>query len=187
VKLSIFLITSIFVGRLYLSIEIPIIHNLREESMNKHNLMKKMASIATELDYAGFTKEAKTVDQIFLKLSMEDMPEMNEFQLAEGDYGYGKNQEHQEKFFNAKDKLRNKLKDMASTMGILSEDGYISPRTFDSREEAEGAMKIIRMLDEYSSDPRLSGSYRYRIVESPNGFEISEKQSLTPWADDPLN
>ncbi len=30
--------------------------------MNKHNLMKKIASVATELDYAGLTKEANEYD-----------------------------------------------------------------------------------------------------------------------------
>jgi len=37
--------------------------------MNKHNLMRKIASVATELDYAGLTKEAKTMDSILLKLA----------------------------------------------------------------------------------------------------------------------
>ena len=37
--------------------------------MNKHNLMRKIASVATELDYVGLTKEAKTMDLMLLKLA----------------------------------------------------------------------------------------------------------------------
>jgi hypothetical protein len=37
--------------------------------MNKYNLMKKLASIATELDSAGFNVEAKTIDTIFVKIA----------------------------------------------------------------------------------------------------------------------
>ncbi len=37
--------------------------------MNKHNLMRKIASVATELDYVGLTKEAKKMDLMLLKLA----------------------------------------------------------------------------------------------------------------------
>ena len=37
--------------------------------MNKHNLLKRIASVATELDVKGFTKEAKNMDLILLKLA----------------------------------------------------------------------------------------------------------------------
>ena len=37
--------------------------------MNKHNLLKRIASVATELDQSGFTKEAKNMDLILLKLA----------------------------------------------------------------------------------------------------------------------
>ena len=37
--------------------------------MNKHNLLKRIASVATELDQSGFTKEAKSLDLILLKLA----------------------------------------------------------------------------------------------------------------------
>jgi len=37
--------------------------------MNKHNLLKRIASVATELDVKGFTKEAKSLDLILLKLA----------------------------------------------------------------------------------------------------------------------
>ena len=40
--------------------------------MNKHNLMKKMASIATELDQAGFEKEANKIDLMMLKMAEFD-------------------------------------------------------------------------------------------------------------------
>ena len=40
--------------------------------MNK-NLLKRIASVATELDMKGFTKEAKTVDLMLLKLAQEGM------------------------------------------------------------------------------------------------------------------
>lgn len=41
--------------------------------MNKHNLMKKMASIATELDQAGFEKEANKIDLMMLKMAEFDI------------------------------------------------------------------------------------------------------------------
>ena len=41
--------------------------------MNKHNLLKKIASVATELDMKGFTKEAKHLDVMLLKLASENM------------------------------------------------------------------------------------------------------------------
>ena len=37
--------------------------------MNKHTLMRKIASVATELDYVGLTKEAKKMDLMLLKLA----------------------------------------------------------------------------------------------------------------------
>jgi len=37
--------------------------------MNKHNLMKKIASVATELDYAGLTKEAMTMDKVLIRVA----------------------------------------------------------------------------------------------------------------------
>jgi len=40
--------------------------------MNK-TLLKRIASVATELDYAGFTKEAKYMDSVLLKLSQAEM------------------------------------------------------------------------------------------------------------------
>jgi len=40
--------------------------------MNK-TLLKRIASVATELDYAGFTKEAKYMDSVLLKLSHAEM------------------------------------------------------------------------------------------------------------------
>jgi len=40
----------------------------REKTMNK-NLLKRIASVATELDQSGFTKEAKSLDLILLKLA----------------------------------------------------------------------------------------------------------------------
>ncbi len=40
--------------------------------MNK-SLLKRIASVATELDMKGFTKEAKTVDLMLLKLAQEGM------------------------------------------------------------------------------------------------------------------
>jgi hypothetical protein len=39
--------------------------------MNKNNLMRKLASIATELDSAGFNVEAKTIDTIFVKIAQD--------------------------------------------------------------------------------------------------------------------
>lgn len=39
------------------------------------NLLKRIASVATELDYAGFTKEAKQMDSILLKLANENSNE----------------------------------------------------------------------------------------------------------------
>ena len=54
--------------------------------MNK-TLLKRIASVATELDYAGFTKEAKYMDSVLLKLSQEqpeEQPKVNlEFQSDE--------------------------------------------------------------------------------------------------------
>ena len=45
--------------------------------MNKHNLLKRIASVATELDMKGFTKEAKHLDSMLLRLAMDDdMPEI---------------------------------------------------------------------------------------------------------------
>ena len=40
--------------------------------MNK-NLLKRIASVATELDQSGFTREAKNMDLILLKLAQEEM------------------------------------------------------------------------------------------------------------------
>lgn len=40
--------------------------------MNK-NLLKRIASVATELDQSGFTREAKSLDLILLKLAQEEM------------------------------------------------------------------------------------------------------------------
>jgi len=40
--------------------------------MNK-NLLKRIASVATELDQFGFTREAKALDLILLKLAQEKM------------------------------------------------------------------------------------------------------------------
>ncbi len=37
--------------------------------MNKHNLLNKIASIATELDVKGFTKEAKTLDNVLIRVA----------------------------------------------------------------------------------------------------------------------
>jgi hypothetical protein len=39
--------------------------------MNKHNLMTKLASIATELDSSGFSVEAKTIDNILVKIAQD--------------------------------------------------------------------------------------------------------------------
>ena len=45
--------------------------------MNKHNLLKRIASVATDLDMKGFTKEAKHLDSMLLRLAMDDnMPEI---------------------------------------------------------------------------------------------------------------
>jgi len=44
--------------------------------MNKHNLMKKIASVATELDVNGFPKEAKKMDLMLLKLAQEEMEDI---------------------------------------------------------------------------------------------------------------
>jgi len=46
--------------------------------MNKHNLMRKIASVATELDYVGFTKEAKKMDLMLLKLAQEEMQDIHQ-------------------------------------------------------------------------------------------------------------
>jgi hypothetical protein len=49
----------------------------KEKKMNKHNLLKRIASVATELDMKGFTKEAKHLDSMLLRLAMDDdMPEI---------------------------------------------------------------------------------------------------------------
>ena len=37
--------------------------------MNKKNLMRKIASIATELDVKGFTKEAMTMDKVLIRVA----------------------------------------------------------------------------------------------------------------------
>ncbi len=51
--------------------------HLKEKKMNKHNLLKRIASVATELDMKGFTKEAKHLDSMLLRLAMDDdMPEI---------------------------------------------------------------------------------------------------------------
>ena len=56
--------------------------------MNK-NLLKRIASVATELDQFGFTKEAKSLDLILLKLAQEEMddsgPEKDEERPVEID------------------------------------------------------------------------------------------------------
>jgi len=39
--------------------------------MNKHNLMTKIASIATELDGLGLKKEASAMDVILIKLAQD--------------------------------------------------------------------------------------------------------------------
>jgi hypothetical protein len=39
--------------------------------------MRKIAFVATELDYAGLTKEAKKMDLMLLKLAQEEMPKYN--------------------------------------------------------------------------------------------------------------
>jgi len=50
--------------------------------MNKKNLLSKIASVATELDYAGLTKEAKQIDLILVKLA--GMPDKPEFAYSRG-------------------------------------------------------------------------------------------------------
>jgi hypothetical protein len=47
--------------------------HLKEKQMSKHNLLKRIASVATELDMKGFTKEAKHLDAMLLKLASENM------------------------------------------------------------------------------------------------------------------
>jgi hypothetical protein len=37
--------------------------------MNKHNLLKRIASVATELDMKGFTKEAMTMDKVLIRVA----------------------------------------------------------------------------------------------------------------------
>jgi hypothetical protein len=44
------------------------------------NLLKRIASVATELDYAGLTKEAKALDNIMLKLANENSNEKKRFE-----------------------------------------------------------------------------------------------------------
>lgn len=46
------------------------------------NLLKRIASVATELDYAGLTKEAKQMDLILVKLA--GMPDKPEFAYSRG-------------------------------------------------------------------------------------------------------
>ena len=41
----------------------------KEKQMNKKNLLNKIASIATELDVKGFTKEAKTLDNVLIRVA----------------------------------------------------------------------------------------------------------------------
>lgn len=43
--------------------------------MKNHSLLTKIASVANELDYAGFTKEAKALDNMMLKLAEERYPD----------------------------------------------------------------------------------------------------------------
>ena len=56
--------------------------------MNK-NLLKRIASVATELDQSGFTKEAKNMDLILLKLAQEEMEDANQGNLDNEDNGMG--------------------------------------------------------------------------------------------------
>ena len=46
--------------------------------MNKKNLLSKIASVATELDYAGFAKEAKHLDDMLIKIAYEDTEPMTQ-------------------------------------------------------------------------------------------------------------
>ena len=48
--------------------------------MNKKNLLKKISSVATELDVKGFTKEAKTMDNVLIRVAQmfdEDKRDMD--------------------------------------------------------------------------------------------------------------
>ncbi len=55
--------------------------------MNKHNLLKRLASVATELDQSGFIREAKNMDLILLKLAQEEMEDANQGNLDNEDNG----------------------------------------------------------------------------------------------------
>ena len=54
--------------------------------MNK-SLLKRIASVATELDMKGFTKEAKTVDLMLLKLAQEEYENVYQGYFDNKDFG----------------------------------------------------------------------------------------------------
>lgn len=83
------------------------------------NLLIKIASIATELDYAGLTKEAKQMDSILLKLATLS-PEKPKF-----DYSRGLKDDKEIRYMDKRDRVREYLevqKHISRLKNYLSEE-----------------------------------------------------------------
>jgi hypothetical protein len=106
--------------------------------MNKHNLLKRIASVATELDYVGLTKEAKTMDLILLKLAQspvaapgsdDDGNDDIEFQSADDGNDDIEFQADDDKAFSPEkwSKIRNLIKSIYESIKSVS---YMQERSF---------------------------------------------------------
>jgi len=104
--------------------------------MNKHNLMRKIASVATELDVNGFPKEAKKMDLMLLKLAQEEMPkeEEEEPMINRGFFGnvksslFGKlTNEQLESLQRRKNKI---TKEYVEDLNFMAKDNYLEKIKF---------------------------------------------------------
>ena len=158
--------------------------------MNKHNLLKRIASVATELDQSGFTKEAKNMDLILLKLAQEEMEDANQGNLDNEDNGMG----DAKKKLGPIDKIRGfmrglafkekfspeeeaKLNDLLINKFLPTLDEIDKIITFDDRT----LKTLANMYGEKShQDPKLKlflKGFKIRISQASSTIENLKKQS----------
>ena len=103
--------------------------------MNKHNLMRRVASVATELDVKGFTKEAKELDSILLKLANSAMEFDDEYDRGVRDVirFYREMGEDEKKIKTLISTLSNT--DFRSIMKVVGDSVFIGKNKIDSIDD----------------------------------------------------
>ena len=148
--------------------------------MNKKNLLSKIASVATELDYGGLTKEAKQIDLILVKLAgMSDKPE---FAYSRGI----QNDEEIQRMSNPE-----KVRLYIAIQRHIDKLNYLIRQSKSSYENGSYAMQLRAQIKEYEEkieeytpiapgNPNLVSSLRYfeqQLAEAKSNLE-REKNNI---------